>query len=185
MDRNTLRTAPKASIQISLQLINESWACSSTCSSVTSTSVSNVSVQESAYQTFTITSATSSVPENPDIAESIASAVDRTPPITNAAFDKQNPSPLCGATIDTFVSILANEAGNLALKVMATNGVYLAGGILLHLPRTYVAARFMESFKRKGRFSELMERIPVHLILNRAALVGSAAYGLDSFKDEA
>jgi len=117
--------------------------------------------------------------ENSDIAESIASAVDRTPAITRAAFDKQNPSPLCGATIDTFVSILANEAANLALKVMATNGVYLAGGILLHLPRTYVAARFMESFKRKGRFTELMESIPVHLILNRAALVGSAAYGLE------
>jgi len=105
--------------------------------------------------------------------------VDRTPAITRAAFDKQNPSPLCGATIDTFVSILANEAANLALKVMATNGVYLAGGILLHLPRRYVAARFMESFKRKGRFTELMECIPVHLILNRAALVGSAAYGLE------
>ena len=117
--------------------------------------------------------------ENSDIAESIASAVDRTPAITRAAFDKQNPSPLCGATIDKFVSILANEAANLALKVMATNGVYLAGGILLHLPRRYVAARFMESFKRKGRFTELMECIPVHLILNRAALVGSAAYGLE------
>jgi glucokinase len=124
------------------------------------------------------------IPENPDIAQAIASAVDRTPAITNAAFDKQNPSPLCRETLDTFISILAGEAGNLALKVMATNGVYLAGGILLHVPRAYVASRFMESFKRKGRFTDLMERIPVHLILNRAALVGSAAYGLDSFKEE-
>lgn len=124
------------------------------------------------------------IPENPDIAQSIASAGDRTPAITNAAFDKQNPSQLCRETLDTFVSILAGEAGNLALKVMATNGVYLAGGILLHVPRAYVASRFMESFKRKGRFTDLMGRIPVHLILNRAALVGSAAYGLDSFKEE-
>ena len=124
------------------------------------------------------------IPENPDIAQSIASAVDRTPAITKAAFDKENPSPLCRETLDTFISILAGEAGNLALKVMATNGVYLAGGILLHVPRAYVASRFMESFKRKGRFTDLMERIPVHLILNRAALVGSAAYGLDSFKEE-
>lgn len=124
------------------------------------------------------------IPEDPDIAQSIASAVDRTPVITNAAFDKENPSQLCRETLDTFISILAGEAGNLALKVMATNGVYLAGGILLHVPRAYVASRFMESFKRKGRFTDLMERIPVHLILNRAALVGSAAYGLDSFKEE-
>jgi glucokinase len=40
----------------------------------------------------------------------------------------------------------------------------------------------METFKRKGRFTHFMERIPVHLILNRAALVGSAAYGLESLR---
>jgi len=42
----------------------------------------------------------------------------------------------------------------------------------------------MESFKRKGRFVELMKHIPVHIILIRAALVGAAAYGLESFKEE-
>ena len=42
----------------------------------------------------------------------------------------------------------------------------------------------MESFKRKGRFTELMERIPVHVILTRAALVGAAAYGLERFKED-
>jgi glucokinase len=42
----------------------------------------------------------------------------------------------------------------------------------------------MESFKRKGRLSELMERIPIHVIIVRAALIGAAAYGLASFKDE-
>jgi glucokinase len=41
----------------------------------------------------------------------------------------------------------------------------------------------MESFKRKGRLSELMERIPVHVIVIRAALIGAAAYGLGRFKD--
>ena len=44
--------------------------------------------------------------------------------------------------------------------------------------------RFMEAFSRKGRFAQLMERIPVHVILSHAALVGSAAYGLESFKEE-
>jgi glucokinase len=67
---------------------------------------------------------------------------------------------------------------------MATGGVYLAGGILLHIPRAAMESRFMEGFKRKGRFAQLMERTPVHLILNRAALVGSAAYGLESFTEE-
>jgi glucokinase len=124
------------------------------------------------------------IPENPEIAILIANATDHTAVITNSAFDQHSPSELCRATIDTFVSILASEAANMALKVMATGGIYLAGGIPLHIPRAAEEAGFMESFKRKGRFAQLMESIPVHVILNRAALVGSAAYGLESFKEE-
>ena len=45
-----------------------------------------------------------------------------------------------------------------ALKVMATGGIYLAGGIPLHMLRVFEGPRFMESFKRKGRFAELMEQ---------------------------
>jgi len=124
------------------------------------------------------------IPEKPEIAQLIASATDHTAVITNSAFDEHNPSELCRATVDTFVSILASEAANMALKVMATGGVYLAGGIPLHIPRAAEELRFMETFKRKGRFSQLMDHIPVHVILNRAALLGSAAYGLESFKEE-
>ena len=124
------------------------------------------------------------IPEKPEIAQAIASATDHTAAITNAAFDEYNPSDLCKATVDTFVSILASEAANMALKVMATGGIYLAGGIPLHMAHPAEKSRFMEGFKRKGRFSELMDHIPVHVILNRAALLGSAAYGLESFKEE-
>ena len=124
------------------------------------------------------------IPEKPEIVQLMASTTDRTAVITNSAFDQHNPSELCRATVDTFVSILATEAANMALKVMATGGIYLAGGIPLHIPRAAEESRFMESFKRKGRFANLMERIPVHVILNRAALVGSAAYGLASLKEE-
>jgi len=124
------------------------------------------------------------IPEKPEIAQLIASATDHTAVITNSAFDERNPSELCRATIDTFVSILASEAANMALKVMATGGVYLAGGIPLHMAHPAEKSHFMEAFKRKGRFSLLMDHIPVHVILNRAALLGSAAYGLESFKEE-
>src|SRR4030095_5169167 len=124
------------------------------------------------------------IPERPEIAQAIASATDHTAAITNSAFDEYNPCELCKATVDTFVSILASEAANMALKVMATGGVYLAGGIPPHMAHTAQKSHFMESFKRKGRFSKLMEHIPVHVILNRAALLGSAAYGLESFKEE-
>ena len=123
------------------------------------------------------------LPEDLEVAQSIPSAKDRTAAIANSALDPLNPSKLCKATIETFVSILANEAANVVLRLMATGGIYLAGGIPLHILRVLEEPGFMESFRRKGRFTQLMERIPVHVILTRAALVGAAAYGLESFKE--
>jgi glucokinase len=124
------------------------------------------------------------IPENPETAQMIASVKDQTAIIANSALDSHNPSKLCMATIDTFVSILASEAANVALKVLATGGIYLAGGIPLHILRVLEEPAFMESFKRKGRFGELMEHIPVYVILTRAALIGAAEYGLKSFNEE-
>ena len=124
------------------------------------------------------------IPEDPGIAQSIAAAKDRTAAIAKFATDPDQRSKLCAATIETFISILASEVGNLAIKVLATGGIYLAGGVALHVLDLLEKPAFMESFKRKGRFASLMEHIPVHVILNHAALVGSAAYGLESFKEE-
>jgi glucokinase len=78
------------------------------------------------------------------------------------------------------VSILASEAGNLFLKVFATGGVFLAGGVALHVLGALQQPRFIQTFTRKGRFKNLMERVPVHVITARAALIGAAAYGLES-----
>jgi glucokinase len=122
------------------------------------------------------------IPERPEVAQLIASAVDHTKAILNGALDPHHPSELCRATVDMLVSILAAEAGNLALKVLATGGVYIAGGIALHLLDAIRNPRFMETFARKGRFKDLMGRLPVHAITARAALVGAAAYGLESLK---
>jgi glucokinase len=124
------------------------------------------------------------IPENPEVAQLLSAAKDRTAVIANSAIDPRQPSKLCTETIETFVSILASEAGNVALKVIATGGIYVAGGVPLHILSAFEGPRFMESFKRKGRFAELMGRIPVHVVLTRAALVGAAAYGLESFKQE-
>jgi glucokinase len=123
------------------------------------------------------------IPEHPEIAHSIASAKDHTAAIVDFADDPHHPSELCTATVETFVSILAREAGNLALKVLATGGIYLAGGIPLRIRRMLEGPCFMESFKRKGRFAELMEHIPVHIIIARAALVGAAAAGLERLQE--
>ena len=54
----------------------------------------------------------------------------------------------------------------------------------MHILRILQQPRFLESFKRKGRFEELVERIPVQVILTRAALVGVATYGLERLEEE-
>jgi glucokinase len=119
------------------------------------------------------------IPESPELALRLANASDRTPLIVQAALDEQNPDPLSVAAMEMFVSVLGAEAGNLALKVLATGGIYLGGGIpprILPLLRTQ---RFMEAFTNKGRFSEMISRIPVHIVLTQAALIGAARYGLE------
>jgi glucokinase len=84
------------------------------------------------------------------------------------------------ATIDLFVSILAAEAGNLAVKVLATGGVYLAGGVAVHTLQVIKQPAFLQRFKRKGRFAELMGRIPIHVVVTPAGLAGAAAFGLET-----
>jgi len=123
------------------------------------------------------------IPERPEVAQMIASAKDHTKVIVNAAVDPQHPSELCQETVEMLVSILASEAGNLALKVLATGGVYIAGGVALHLLNALQEPRFTETFTRKGRFRDLIQRIPIHVITTRAALVGAATFGLESLKN--
>jgi glucokinase len=119
------------------------------------------------------------IPENADVAGLIAAATDLTPVIIGHGLDAAGRSELCAATVDLFVSILAAEAGNLAVKVLATGGVYLAGGVVAHtLAALEQGGKFMPSFTRKGRFADLMSRIPIHAIVSHAGLAGAAAYGL-------
>ncbi|HXW89509.1 MAG TPA: glucokinase [Terriglobales bacterium] len=121
--------------------------------------------------------------EQPEVARLIASAKDHTKVIVNAALNPANPSKLCRATVDMLVSILASEAGNLGLKVLATGGLYIAGGVALHLVSLLQEPQFMETFTRKGRFKDLMERMPIHIITTRAALLGAATFGLQSLSN--
>jgi glucokinase len=123
------------------------------------------------------------IPEKPEVAQSIASAKDHTKAIVDAALDPQNPDELCHATVEILVSILGAEAGNLALKALATGALYLAGGVATHLSSVLQQPEFMHAFTKKGRFKDVMERIPVHLITARAALIGAASYGLESLKN--
>ncbi len=74
------------------------------------------------------------------------------------------------------VEIYGAEAGNLALKLLATGGVYVGGGIAPKiLPQAARRRRSWTPSTAKGRFAELLARVPVHVILNeRTALLGAA-----------
>jgi glucokinase len=113
------------------------------------------------------------------LTEKLRSAHDPTPVIVKAALDIEGACELCRAALTMFSSTLGAEAGNLALKVMATGGVYLGGGIAPRIISILEEGGFMERFTNKGRFSKLVSRIPVHIILNpKIALIGAAFYGL-------
>jgi glucokinase len=66
------------------------------------------------------------------------------------------------------------------VKFLATGGVYLAGGVAVHTLHAIQQPGFMERFKRKGRFADLMGRIPIHVVVTPAGLAGAAACGLEN-----
>ena len=117
--------------------------------------------------------------ESPEFAELLGAGADRTRLILDAALRPTAPCPLCIAALDIFIAILGAEAGNLALKVLATGGVYLAGGIPLHVLAALDKGGVLEAFQRKGRFADLLADVPVHVIVCRAAIIGAASLGLD------
>jgi glucokinase len=88
-----------------------------------------------------------------------------------------NTTPLCAQALDLFVSIYGAEAGNLALKVMATGGVFLGGGIAPKILPKLQASTFLEAYTTKGRMSPLVQSMPVRVILNdKTALLGAARF---------
>jgi glucokinase len=116
--------------------------------------------------------------ESEALANQIKVAEDITPLIIKGAMDSKAPSPRCVTALRTFTSILGAEAGNLALKVLATGGIYLGGGIPPRILPFLEDDGFMHAFRRKGRFADMLKAFPVHVITNpKLALLGAANYG--------
>lgn len=115
------------------------------------------------------------------LADQLAGASDPTPVIVAHGLDGERRCPLCEKALQVFVSALGAEAGNLALKTLATAGVYLGGGIPPRILPILDEGGFVRRFVDKGRLGGLMERVPVYVILNpEAALLGAARYGLEA-----
>jgi glucokinase len=96
------------------------------------------------------------------------------PAITGAAIDGSCTD--CRRTVDTFCAILGSVAGNVALTLGATGGMYIGGGIVPRLGRLFAESRFRARFEDKGRLGSYLARIPTYLITEQyPALRGVSA----------
>lgn len=97
------------------------------------------------------------------------------PEITRRGLEKS--CPVCVAALDLWTAMYGAEAGNLALKVLALGGVYVAGGIAAKILDKIKDGTFMKNFcDREEKFDELMRNIPVSVVLNEDAPLLGAAY---------
>lgn len=97
------------------------------------------------------------------------------PPAVISRFALAGDCALCVRALDIFVSLYGAEAGNLALKVMATGGIFIGGGIAPKIIEKLKGPLFMETFAAKGRLKSLMEAMPVRVILNDMTALRGAA----------
>jgi glucokinase len=111
--------------------------------------------------------------EPASLRDEIAAAEDPSIPVWRAATG--GGCALAAAALEIFVSAYGAEAGNLALKVLATGGIYLGGGLAPRIIEQLGKPAFSLAFTGKGRMKEILAAIPVRVILNdEAALIGAA-----------
>jgi glucokinase len=80
----------------------------------------------------------------------------------------------CEQALDLFVACYAAETANMALRGMATGGVYVGGGIAPKIAAKLAEGAFLATFQNKGRMNQLMLRIPLRVVLEpRAGLLGA------------
>lgn len=88
----------------------------------------------------------------------------------------QGQAEIAKQTLDLFATIYGAEAGNLALKALSLDGVYVGGGIAPKLITKLQDGTFMKAFTNKGRYKRLMTQMPVKVIMNQqTALLGAAS----------
>jgi glucokinase len=96
--------------------------------------------------------------------------------ISEAALKRED--LVCGETMELFVRYFATEASSLVLKLMATGGLYLAGGIPPKIIPLLKEDGWVKNFDNNGRMHQLSEKVPVHVVLNdKMALLGAAYFG--------
>lgn len=120
--------------------------------------------------------------ESPEIAEILHTwdseigrekTVDPAAAISQAALEKRD--RLSEKTMQIFIEAYGAEAGNQALKLLPYGGMYIAGGIAAKVLPLMEEGRFLQSFQLKGRMRSLMQKVPIHIVLNpQVGLIGAA-----------
>ena len=109
-----------------------------------------------------------------DIYESLTGRHDESAEISERAMAGTDPA--AARSLDLFVAAFGAAAGNLGLTVLATAGVYLAGGIAPQIVTKLREGAFLAAFRSKGRMAGLLSRLPVHVIMSPdVGLLGAAA----------
>jgi glucokinase len=104
---------------------------------------------------------------------------DAAPEITRLALAGQ--CPVCVQTLDLWVSLYGAEAGNLALKVLARGGVWVAGGIAVKIRKKMEDGAFFRAFCEKEKFGALLAQFPIHMVLNEEApLLGAMSQAIQA-----
>jgi len=110
--------------------------------------------------------------ESPEFASQLKKG-DPAAAISRAAIEGS--SSLAEKALDLWIDVYGAEASNLALKVMATGGLFLTGGISPKILPKLKGPAFMQAFLNKGRLRPLVESIPVQVVTNeKAGLLGAA-----------
>jgi glucokinase len=103
------------------------------------------------------------------------SAADAPSAITNSAMGRS--CRTCVETMELFVEAYGAEAGNLALRVVATGGIYVGGGIAPKILNVLTGGGFLAALLAKAPFTALLQSVPVKVILNsEAGLLGAAQF---------
>lgn len=96
--------------------------------------------------------------------------------ITKTAIEKKD--AVCEETLAVFLRYLAIEASQMALKMKATGGIYIGGGIVPKIIKGLDKTVFKSNFVQSGKMESLLKMMPVKVILNeKTPLFGAAIYG--------
>ena len=96
----------------------------------------------------------------------------------------RDPDSLAAEAVQVFYEVLGQVAGNYALTLGASDGMFICGGIVTRVPDRIGTSRFRTGFERKGRHRSLMEKIPTHLILHsQPGLLGASYCAFQLMRD--